>query len=142
MIVRYNTENPDLMGSWLSSGWNALTHATKVNAANVVKAGKSAVSATQTNLANLSKAAGTVWNYTPAGIIQDAITGEKNPVVNAIKVNTTNAVKAAKKISMNKIIDAMPTSGAGVTDPAAGESGISKYLPIIAAGVGALTLLM
>jgi hypothetical protein len=142
MIVRYNTENTELMGSWLSSGWNKLTHATKVNTANLLKAGKSAVSATQTNIANVTKAASTVWDYTPAGIIQDAITGEKNPVVNAVKVNTANAVKAAKKISMNKIIDALPTSGAGFADTSAGESGISKYLPIIAAGVGALTLLM
>lgn len=141
MIVRYNTENTELMGSWLSSGWDKLTHATKVNAANVVKAGKAAVSATQTNIANVQKVAGKIWDFTPSGIIMDAITGEKNPVINAVKVNTSNAVKAAKKISMNKIIDALPTSSAGITQTDT-NTGISKYLPIIAAGVGALTLLM
>lgn len=139
MIVRYN--QPDLMGSWLSSGWNKLTHATKVNAANVVKAGKKAVSATKTNIVNAGEYAGKAWDWTPAGIIQDAITGEKNPVLNAVKVNAKNAVKAAKKVSMNKILDSLPSSGAGI--PAGTEdSGFKKYLPIVAAGIGALTLLM
>jgi len=129
------------MGSWLSSGWDKLSHATKVNAANVVKGGKKAVSATKTNFSNAGKIAGKIWDFTPPGIIADAITGTKNPVINAIKVNAVNAKKELKKVSMNKIVDALTPAGAGL-DPAAGDSGIMKYLPIVAAGVGALTLLM
>lgn len=142
MIVRYNQDNqPEMMGSWLSSGWDKLSHATKVNVANLEKGGKKAVSATKTNFANAGKIAGKIWDFTPSGIIVDAITGDKNPVINAIKVNAANAKKELKKVSMNKIVDALTPAGAGVSDPAAG-SGISKYIPIIAAGVGALTLLM
>lgn len=140
MIVRYNQNyNPDLMGSLLSDGWKKLSHATKVNVSNIGKAGKSAFSATKTNWKNAGKYAGKVWDYTPSGMIYDAITGSKNPVLNAIKVNAINAKKELKKISMNKIVDSL-TPDAQIPDT--GDDGIMKYLPIVAAGIGALTLLM
>jgi len=140
MIVRYNQNyDPDLMGSLLSDGWKKISHATKVNISNIGKAGKSALSATKTNWINAGKYAGKVWDYTPEGIIYDAITGNKNPILNAVKVNATNAKKELAKLSMNKIIDSL-TPDAPMPDT--GDSGIMKYLPIAAAGIGALTLLM
>jgi len=142
MLVKYNQNNPVIMGSWLSTGWDKLSHAQKVNKSNLVKGAKKAYSATKTNVKNADKIAGKIWDYTPSGILVDAITGKKNPVINAVKVNAKNAVKAAKKISMNKIVDSLtPETGAGIPETPAG-GGIMKYLPIVAAGIGALTLLM
>jgi hypothetical protein len=62
----------------------------------------------------------------------------KGSIVNAVKVNADNLVKAAKKVSMNKIIDSL-TPGVILPDDQQ-PSTLQKILPWAAAGIGALTI--
>lgn len=60
-------------------------------------------------------------------------------VKKAVTVNTANIVKAAKKVSMNKIVDAFTPD---VVLPPEEEGGIKKLLPLLAAGGAGLLFLL
>ena len=122
---------------WARKAAGAVIHSAAVNVQSVKKAAAAAVVTTKKNLTDLAITADKVISVTPGGIVADVIMDKENPVVNAVKVNAENLVKSAKKISMNKIVDSL-TPGAQTET----GGGLLKWLPVAAAGIGAVALLM
>lgn len=108
----------------------AVVHSTAVNISNVKKAVTS----------DTARRIAAVVAAPLAPIVSVAILPKKDKekLVHAVKVNTANVVKAAKKVSMNKIVDAFTPD---VILPEE-ESGFKKMLPLLAAGGAGLLLLL
>lgn len=127
---------------WMRTAAKKVVHATAVNVKNLGAGVQKAAHATAVNAKNLGKYAGKVWDYTPSGIAYDAIKGNKNPILHAVTVNAKNAKKELKKISINKIVDSLTPEPMPLDTGDTGQSGLMKWLPIGAAAVGSLMLLM
>jgi hypothetical protein len=127
------TEFYPYMGSWISELAKSAKHSIDVNVSVAKKA--------LTPGRDVRRAAALV--STPfVGPLSYFLLSEddKKKIKHSVAVNTSNLQKTVKSVSLNKIVDGMTATPILPEDSGAGD--LIKWLPLVAAGVGAITLLM